>query len=400
MLFRSFADIFVFTWNPYALISFVTALVMAILALHVFLWYRRGPGQIPYILMVTGIALWATTEGLQRLAAVKATYVFWGYAGTIGWIFMVPLFVHFALLFTGHPAGKRARVLMGIYLPAVALLILATQTNFIIDAQNSTKDAWGGFYPLTPFVYAVVTPWMVGLSAIALVLFAKAWSKTHEHKSRRQFKAVTVSIFVSITVGVILQVLLPFSGIPVLPLISVTMSLTAAAVFSAIIRYRFFNITPALAFSATLNSIQDAVIVVNNSLLVQFMNRAALTIFGWERQELLGIFLDVLFSSKTNQWPRFHDEVVRKLRHGQIIEHFETVLVDRENHELPASISARPILAPEAGNVPIGFVLVSRDIRGIQNILRELEVRSRELDSVKEKYRRGQATVLHEPQPL
>ena len=400
MLFRSLTDIFVFTWNPYAIISFATALVMVILALHIFLWYRRGPGHTLYIFMVTGMALWAATEGLQRLAAVQATYVFWGYAGTLGWIFMLPLFVHFALLFTGHPAGKRASVVTGIYLPAVTLFILATKTNLIIDAQGSTQGAWGGFYPLTPFVYGVVTPWMVGLSVIALALFAKAWSKTREQESRRQFKAVMTGILVPIAAGVVLQVLLPLLGISILPLISVIMAFMATSVFFSIIRYRFFNITPVLAFSATLNSIQDAVIVVNSSLLVQFMNRAALTIFGWERQELSGIFLDVFFPPNTNQWIRFHDEVVRRLQRGHTIEHFETVLVDRDNHELPASISARPIVVPEAGNAPIGFVLVSRDIRGIQNILRELEVRSRELDSVKERYRRGRATVLRGPQPL
>jgi PAS domain S-box-containing protein len=108
---------------------------------------------------------------------------------------------------------------------------------------------------------------------------------------------------------------------------------------------------------AIVRSTDDAIITKNLSSIVTSWNPAATTIFGWEAHEMIGHSLLRLIP------PRLHHEemeVIRRLRSGERIAHYETVRTTREGREIEVSLTISP-LTNSRGEI-IGATKVARNI--------------------------------------
>lgn len=114
-------------------------------------------------------------------------------------------------------------------------------------------------------------------------------------------------------------------------------------------------------FRTTLYSIGDGVIITDIEGKVRNMNAVAETLTGWTEREAFGKSLDLIFKI-INEESRISIEnpVEMVLKKGQIVglaNH--TILISKNNNEIPISDSGAPI-RNEEGNM-VGVVLVFRD---------------------------------------
>jgi PAS domain S-box-containing protein len=109
--------------------------------------------------------------------------------------------------------------------------------------------------------------------------------------------------------------------------------------------------------AAVVDYSDDAIITKNLSGIIATWNRGAERIFGWTEEEVIGQPITIILPAE-----RHHEEqeILRRLRRGERLEHFETVRVHKDGHLIDVSVSSSPIRNAE-GRV-VGASKIARDI--------------------------------------
>jgi PAS domain S-box-containing protein len=112
-----------------------------------------------------------------------------------------------------------------------------------------------------------------------------------------------------------------------------------------------------LHFAALVNSSNDSIISKDLTGRILSWNRAAVRVFGYEEEEILGQSILRLVS------PEFHheeNELQRKLRADEPIDPYETTCVRKDGGTVPVSVVVYPV-RNETGNV-IGASKIACDL--------------------------------------
>jgi PAS domain S-box-containing protein len=120
--------------------------------------------------------------------------------------------------------------------------------------------------------------------------------------------------------------------------------------------------------AAIVDSSNDAIISKNLNGIITSWNRSAERIFGWDESEALGRPITILIPPEL-----LHEEVeiMKKLRAGQRIEHFETVRITKAGRRFNVSVTISPV-KDIRGRI-VGASKIARDVTE----LKEIEAASR-----------------------
>src|SRR4051794_39868544 len=93
--------------------------------------------------------------------------------------------------------------------------------------------------------------------------------------------------------------------------------------------------------AAIVTSSDDAIISKDLKGIVQSWNQAATRMFGYTAQEIVGKSITVLFPPD-----RLDEEsnILERLKHGERVDHIQTVRIHKDGHPVPISVTISPIL--------------------------------------------------------
>ena len=110
-------------------------------------------------------------------------------------------------------------------------------------------------------------------------------------------------------------------------------------------------------YAAIVESSDDAIIAKNLDGVISAWNAAAERMFGYTAHEAIGQPITMIIP------PDLHDEehdILRRLRAGERIEHYETVRVTKAGERIDVSLTISPLRDP-AGRI-VGCSKIARDI--------------------------------------
>jgi PAS domain S-box-containing protein len=110
-------------------------------------------------------------------------------------------------------------------------------------------------------------------------------------------------------------------------------------------------------FIAAVESSNDAIITKNLDGTITGWNRAAEQLFGYQAAEVVGKSIDIIVPAELRGDVR---TILAKIRHGEKIEHHETVRITKDERRIDVSLSVSPVKSP-AGEI-VGAAKVARDI--------------------------------------
>jgi PAS domain S-box-containing protein len=131
------------------------------------------------------------------------------------------------------------------------------------------------------------------------------------------------------------------------------------------------------ALAAIVESSDDAIIGKTQDGIISSWNKGARNIFGYTAEEIIGENISILSPHDR------HEEVPRmlkKIKRGERVDHFETKLVSKEGRQIDVSLSLSPII-DTAGRIS-GTSTIARDItehKQTEEALRKSEHRFRRL---------------------
>ena len=112
-----------------------------------------------------------------------------------------------------------------------------------------------------------------------------------------------------------------------------------------------------LRYAAIVESSDDAIIAKNLDGVISAWNAAAERMFGYTEHEAIGQPITMIIP------PDLHDEehdILRRLRAGERVEHYETVRVTKAGERIDVSLTISPLRDP-AGRI-VGCSKIARDI--------------------------------------
>ncbi len=109
--------------------------------------------------------------------------------------------------------------------------------------------------------------------------------------------------------------------------------------------------------AAIVESSQDAIIAKTLEGIVTAWNTGAERLLGYKPEEIIGKPVSTLAPADRKNEMR---EILERIRHGEIIEHFETIRMRKDGALIPVSLSVSPV-KDAAGNI-IGASKIARDI--------------------------------------
>jgi PAS domain S-box-containing protein len=127
--------------------------------------------------------------------------------------------------------------------------------------------------------------------------------------------------------------------------------------------------------AAVMESSEDAIISLNLDSAITGWNIGAQRMYGYSEAEVLGKSLDVIVPPHLEQEQQ---DILRRVRDGERIEHYETVRVTKDGRQIDVSVSIVP-LRDWAGKI-VGISGIARDItvsKQAEATLRESEERFR-----------------------
>ena len=124
---------------------------------------------------------------------------------------------------------------------------------------------------------------------------------------------------------------------------------------------------PTLRLAAIVESSDDAIVSKDLNGIITSWNRGATELFGYTAEEAVGKHITLIVPEDRRDEEK---NILARLRHGERIDHFQTVRRRKDGSTLDLSLTISPV-KDSAGRV-IGASNVARDITHLKRIERAL----------------------------
>ena len=370
-----------FIFNSYALLSLFALIVNTILIYLITTQGLQVSANRWFIFVLITLVVWSATESLSRFSGNPAAADFWGSIGSLGWIFVAPLFFGFTMSYIGKEglisAVSRQTMLFG---PAILFLFLDWTTGLlsIHDPALFEKVYYGWMSPTAPFFWTVLF-WIDSLLVASVVVLVWYYRKLDDKNARRQTLIFIAAVLLPIVGGSITNGLLPILNIEVFPAAVILTSVMSLLITYAMLRYRLFSINPATVVSNIVQTINEILIVTNPAHRIEFVNDAVESVLGYKKEKLVKQPFQNLVKG---DWEEFKNRVMDQVYGGESVSGIELSLVSADGQNVPVSFSANP-LKDSKGNI-YGAVGVATDISKIKQLFADITAERNKLTTTME----------------
>lgn len=240
-----------------------------------------------------------------------------------------------------------------------------------------THFAWG-FYPRLGILGVPFLVFFFGVLVLHLIEYTIAYRATRDPARRRRIRNLLVSFVIVYLAGVDF---IPMFGVEQHPVGYVPVLAFILFAWTGIREHRLHPITAARAATEIIETMADALFVIDAEARIRLLNPAAREMFGWSESEIAGKPIDMLelVDPEATISKTLHD-IVRRAP----IRDEERVFRDREGNAINASVSISPLRARDVAG---GAVVIIRDIRSrkhaelaLRDFMVRLQQSNRELE--------------------
>src|SRR5947209_1196608 len=260
--------------------------------LMVVTWRRRSaPAASSFLVILLAAAIYALGYMVELVSTDLSTAIFWNNVSWVGSVLLPPAWFIFALQYTGRSRWltRRLIVLLAI-VPLVTLLLVWTNTSSALISSNNRLDS------TAPFAAIVSTPgawfWVFLVYAYTLFLLGALVIGSFIRTMIR-----SASLYHGQVIALLIAVIAPWVGNAIylfgpypLSLFDPTplaFTVSGMAVAWSLFRYQMLDLTP-VARDVVIESMSDAVIVMDLRHRITDLNPAAERLLGRPRSEVVG----------------------------------------------------------------------------------------------------------------
>jgi len=273
-------------FSPYIIPLLIAAVIS--LAFAVYAWRRRTvPGATAFLVLVLAIAIWSIGYSLEIVSTDLAAKIFWAKVQYLGIVTVPVAWLTFALQYTQRDAwlNRRNLAILAI-VPLITLLLVWTNEAHGLVWSQLSLVATGPFpamnvsYGLWFWIHSVYSYILLLLGTLLIVRMVGSFPDLYRWQA--------ILLLFGAVVPWLGNALYIFNLTPNLDLTPFAFSLSGVAIGWNLFRFRFFDIVP-IARRTVVDSMSDAVIVLDTQNRIVDLNPAAQTILGPDKAKAIGL---------------------------------------------------------------------------------------------------------------
>jgi len=308
-------------------------------------------------LFTTSLAVWLLCVGVLYSTLHESLALWWAKATLLGVVFIPTTILAFTLTVVQRLDQFRAVVWGSLAASGFfGITVLATD-HFIAGLYRYQWGYYPRYGPLgLPFLLFFFCLLLGSLQLLRVEL-----ARLPPGIPRQRVKAILVAFAVGYLGAVDY---LPTYGVPVYPLGYVPILGLTVLMSRAVWRYRLLEITPALAAEQIIDTMADGVLVLDHEGIVRVANQAAVHLFGYPKDALVGKPLGTMLGD------RFGQEHINALAAMAVVQQHETLYHTEEGKTLTLDVTGS--VARDRAGHPVAFVFIARDITGRRQLEEQL----------------------------
>jgi diguanylate cyclase (GGDEF)-like protein/PAS domain S-box-containing protein len=331
-----------YDFSPYAVPTAAVTVLMLLLGTRVAM-RRLSRVSVSFFGMTLVVAVWQCAFTFMYLATDSGTALVWARMAYLGVPFIAPAIYQFTIEMLR--IRKRRRIAAtAAWLVSLAWSAVALFSNGLVA---DVHRFWWGFYPQYGRFSIPFLAFFFGYLVAALAEFVVAFPNARGTE-RKRIRLLLVAFGIAY-VGCVDY--LAKYGLPVYPFGYVPILGFILVVAHTMRRYDLVPITPSLAANEIISTMAEALFVCDAEGQVQFANRAAETLLGYESSEIVGRHIED-FLVRDDRFSRsFRRLSVRNSEH---------IFLARNGERIDMMLSIAPVV--HHGEAA-GAVIIARDMR-------------------------------------
>ena len=321
-----------------------------------------------FCLMITLVAVWLIGFAIM-LGTADAARAFLSAKIAFAALAILPAAIYDFTATALRLDTRRGPLVTALWLASIAFAVTMIDGTSMIAGVE--RHSWG-FYPVAGSFFPLFLVYFFAVLLAQLGEYAVEYRRTDDEERRGRIRDLIISFAIVYTASIDFTPMLGWMHRPVgyLPVIAFV-----AYAWQSIRRHRLRPITAARAAREILDTMADALFVLDADGRIRVINDAARKLFGYTDVELLGRSIDILE-------PLDHDATISRtlrdmLRRGPQRDQ-ERLFRDKSGHQIDVSISVSPVHEEE---IEEGAVVIVRDIRERKRAIEELHEFTRKLQA-------------------
>ena len=363
-----------YRWNPFALPWGIVALALFVLATVIYRRQRASRVAVLFCAMIGLVGVWFIGFMGMLLAVRASTAELWGRFALAGISLLPATMYEFTATALRLPANRRP-ILRVLWVLSFAFLVVSLFSHGIIGSM--ARHPWG-WYPVAGRVALLFVILFLGALFAHLVEGFAEYRRSADAKRKRRVARLMLGFIVVYAAAVDF---IPMFGVERQPVGYVPVVAFMLIAWGSIRRHRFQPITAARAAREILETMADALFVLDADGRIRVVNGAVTTLLGFHESELLGRSIDTL--EPVDEDATISRTLAEITRRGPIRDQ-ERIFRDRGGRHIDVSVSISPVSEED---VERGAVVIARDIRErkraeaeLRSAMQHLEQSNRELE--------------------
>jgi PAS domain S-box-containing protein len=346
-------------WNPEAVPWALVAAVLIVLAVLVFRRQRASRLAVLFCVMNGRVAAWFAGVAAMFLAGAGPDAALFARLALAAVALLPAAITDFtSTAFRLH----RKWLVRGVWTFFTAAALVSIFTNAIVAGVRQHR--WGAYPVGGKALLAFVVVFFAVIGG-QLVTGAREYQRSDDPRRRRRIVQMMVSFLVAFAASVDF---LPMFGYATRPVAYVPIIAFIVVAWTAILRHRLTPITAARATREILDTMADALFVVDAEGKIRVVNGAVRHLLGYTDAEILGRSIDAL---EVTAGDVTITQTLRDLTRRAAIRDQERLLRHKGGHGIDVSVSISPV---SEQSVQEGAVVIARDIRERKRAQQELHV--------------------------
>jgi PAS domain S-box-containing protein len=361
-------------WNAYAVPWAVVGISLFILAAVIYTRQRASRVGVLFSVMIVLVGVWFAAFTFMLTAVDADVAAVWARIAITGVCFLPAAIYDFtATALRLHSA--RLTVIRSLWIASILFAVFTIFSDGIVRTME--PHPWG-WYPRMGYLAAPFLIFFLGALAAHVVEGIREYRRTRDLKRRERVWKMLVS-FAVVYIGAV--DFLPMLGVRMRPIGFIPVLAFIAVAWETIRRHRLQHITAARAAREILQTMADALFVIDADGRIRVTNGAVTRLLGFADSDIMGRSIDTLEPHDLD------DTISRTLaelsRRGPIRDQ-ERIFRHRDGSKIDVSVSISPI---SEHDVQRGAVVIARDIRErkqadeeMRQFTKRLEQSNRELE--------------------
>ena len=270
--------------NPLAIQTILTSLGVLCLGTFALIRERGTKLSVAFFIVTLTMGAWLFCFSWMYSAPDERIAMWWAKSAYIGVCFIPSAVYHYGKLLRGDMEfSKSATLVFGL---GALFVLVSIATDMLFGSLYHYK--WG-YYPK----YGIGSiPFLLYFFGVMIDAIRNASIESRRAPTGSIRKMRAKAVLLSFAVGYLASFdYLAAWGVPLYPFGYVLILCFICLSGYSIMHYQLLNITPALAANQIVETMQDALIVLDMEGIIRVVNKAACCLFGYRAQDLVGVHL-------------------------------------------------------------------------------------------------------------